>query len=80
MLVYYRWRYSPIFYTLYTILLLSFVGCAKHNNCPYGQVYKNSTSDICVPKNKCKIPCKIEGIERSFYDGDVVVEDSCHSW
>ncbi|VVC41699.1 Hypothetical protein CINCED_3A025143 [Cinara cedri] len=54
-------------------------GCAKGNNCPYGQVYENSTSNVCVPKNKCKIPCKIEGIDRLFSDGDVVIEDSCHS-
>lgn len=64
-----------MYFTIYNIL-----GCAKANNCPYGQVYKNSTSDICVPKNKCKIPCKIEGIDRLFNDGDIVIEDSCHSW
>lgn len=54
-------------------------GCAK-DHCPYGQVYANSTSSICVTKNKCKIPCKIEGVDRLFNDGDIVVEDSCHSW
>lgn len=61
------------------ITRLKYIGCAK-NHCPYGQVYINSTSELCVPVNKCKIPCKIEGIQTIFNDGDIVSEDSCHSW
>uniref|UniRef100_A0A481MQJ2 Hemolectin n=1 Tax=Nipponaphis monzeni TaxID=196483 RepID=A0A481MQJ2_9HEMI len=53
-------------------------GCSK-DHCPPGQVYINSTSEVCISKHKCKIPCKIEGIDKVFNDGDVVVEDSCHS-
>lgn len=53
-------------------------GCAKAH-CPFGQVYLNSTSDVCVSKSKCKIPCKIEGSDRIFNDGDIVFEDDCHS-
>jgi len=26
------------------------------------------------------MPCKIEGSDRLYYDGDIVFEDKCHSW
>lgn len=68
-----------LIYTCTIPIYIYILGCAKAH-CPFGQVYLNSTSDVCVSKSKCKIPCKIEGSDRIFNDGDIVFEDDCHSW
>ncbi|XP_050428341.1 hemocytin-like [Adelges cooleyi] len=53
-------------------------GCIRPH-CPQGQVYLNVSSKICVPINSCKIPCKVEGSDELFNEGDIVFEDKCHT-
>lgn len=46
--------------------------------CPEGQVYLNSSHSECVPRAECKPVCTIiDGV--TFYEGDRVNGDECHS-
>ncbi|XP_034943572.1 hemocytin, partial [Chelonus insularis] len=46
--------------------------------CPEGEVYRNSSSNECVPKISCKPFCSnISGIV--YYEGDQVSSDACHT-
>lgn len=52
-------------------------GC-KLRECPVGMVYQNDTYADCVPKSICKPVCLQEnGI--TYYEGDVMTSDSCHT-
>lgn len=52
-------------------------GC-KLKECPEGLVYRNDTFMDCVPKATCKPICLQEnGI--TYYEGDIMTFDSCHS-
>lgn len=52
-------------------------GC-KLKECPNGLVYRNDSFLDCVPKATCKPICLQEnGI--TYYEGDVMTSDSCHS-
>jgi von Willebrand factor len=52
-------------------------GC-KLKECPDGTVYKNSSYSECVPKSVCKPVC-LEDNGITYYEGDVMASDSCHS-
>ncbi|KAF7263559.1 hypothetical protein GWI33_001874, partial [Rhynchophorus ferrugineus] len=46
--------------------------------CPPDQVYLNDSYIDCVPRNTCKPICmELDGV--TYYEGDLVEEDDCHS-
>ncbi|XP_050302983.1 hemocytin [Anthonomus grandis grandis] len=52
-------------------------GCSP-KPCPPDYVYLNESYTDCVPRNICKPVCmEIDG--ETFYEGDLVEEDDCHS-
>lgn len=52
-------------------------GC-KLKECPEGSVYSNTSYNECVPKNLCKPIC-LEENGVTYYEGDVMASDACHS-
>ncbi|KAG5886861.1 hypothetical protein JTB14_017666 [Gonioctena quinquepunctata] len=52
-------------------------GCAA-KPCPPGHIYTNSSLLECIPKNVCKPVC-IEINNVTYYEGDLMEEDDCHS-
>lgn len=52
-------------------------GC-QPKSCPTGYVYLNSSLTECVPRNSCKVFC-MEKNGKTYYEGDLVEEDECHS-
>ncbi|XP_071530011.1 hemocytin-like isoform X2 [Panulirus ornatus] len=52
-------------------------GCASEV-CPPGQVYKNASKLVCVPKADCVMKClEIDG--KVYMEGDIISEDECHT-
>ncbi|KAL6266408.1 hypothetical protein P5V15_003260 [Pogonomyrmex californicus] len=53
-------------------------GC-KFQSCPEGQVYRNASYTECIPKSTCTKPFCAEVNGVTFYEGDRVSGDDCHS-
>lgn len=52
-------------------------GC-EINECENGMIYKNDSFTDCVPRNTCQEACiELDGI--TYYEGDLVKSDACHS-
>lgn len=52
-------------------------GCLLRE-CPAGSVYSNNSYIECVPKSACKPVC-LEENGVTYYEGDVMASDLCHS-
>lgn len=52
-------------------------GC-KVKDCPEGSVFRNDSYSECVPKSACKPICMVEG-GVTYFEGDVMVSDACHT-
>lgn len=46
--------------------------------CPAGHIYRNHSYTECVPKNVCRPICKTDG-SITYFEGDVVASDACHT-
>ena len=52
-------------------------GC-KLKDCPEGTVYSNSSYGECISKAACKPICMVEN-GKTYFEGDLMVSDACHS-
>lgn len=55
------------------------IGCERKKSCQTGQVYSNDTLEVCVLRKHCLPTCMEMPDGRVIREGDVIVEDECHS-
>lgn len=53
-------------------------GCDKPH-CPPGEVFVDSSSTKCIPMSSCKSAClTVNNV--TYFEGDLMENDDCHSW